>query len=277
MKHKKGITENKLNHMLGVARKCYKLALERGYSEDEARKLFLIGYLHDIGYEFTDNSEEHAEISYNIIKNTFGKSVIAIKEHGNPDIGLNNDYLNILNIADLTVNSFGKECSVYNRLSDIEIKYGKDSNQYTNAVKLAKKLELIDANFGENVENVEVNSHGVNVKIKANILSDDKMREIGFTDYAKDRWYFCRNIEFPNNKQYRNFEVSFSITIPKDGSDIRIDVLDEAFCQPYDYQSMLRRNPEFKTALLVKEQVEEWMKFLEEHGVLTGHIPGEYI
>ena len=277
MKHEKGITENKLNHMLGVARKCYKLALEKEYSEDEARKLFIIGYLHDIGYEFTDNSEEHAEIGYTIVKNAFGKDVIEIKEHGNPDMGLNNDYLNILNIADLTVNSFGKECSIYDRLSEIELKYGKDNKQYTNTVKLAKRLKLINNNFGEDNEVVEVNSHGVNVKIKASILSDDKMREIGFTDYAKDRWYFCRMIKFPNNKQYRNFEVSFSVTIPKDNSDISIDVLDEAFCQPYDYQSMLHRNPEFKTALIVKEQVEEWMKFLDEHGVLTGHIPGEYI
>lgn len=34
---------------------------------------------------------------------------------------------------------------------------------------------------------VELNSHGVNKLIKATILSDEKMREIGFTDYAKDR------------------------------------------------------------------------------------------
>ena len=47
---------------------------------------------------------------------------------------------------------------------------------------------------------VELNSHGVNKLIKATILSDEKMREIGFTDYAKDRWYFCRLIKFQNKK-----------------------------------------------------------------------------
>ena len=39
---------------------------------------------------------------------------------------------------------------------------------------------------------VEVNSNGVNKLIKYNILSDEEMRDIGFTDYSKDTWYFCR-------------------------------------------------------------------------------------
>lgn len=39
-------------------------------------------------------------------------------------------------------------------------------------------------------EKVEVNSNCVNTKIKAHILSEKEMREIGFTDYSKDRWFF---------------------------------------------------------------------------------------
>ena len=48
---------------------------------------------------------------------------------------------------------------------------------------------------------VEVNSNGVNKLIKYNILSDEKMRDIGFTDFSKDNWYFCRLIEFPKDKR----------------------------------------------------------------------------
>lgn len=124
---------------------------------------------------------------------------------------------------------------------------------------------------------VELNSHGVNKLIKTTILSDEKMREIGFTDYSKDNWYFCRIIKFPKEKRYRGFEISFSVTIPKDNSDIQIDVLDEDFLQPYDYQYMLDKNPTFKPCLIVKEQVEEWMKYLQDSGVLSGHMYGEYI
>lgn len=126
-------------------------------------------------------------------------------------------------------------------------------------------------------EKVEVNSHCVNAKIKAHILSDEEMREIGFTDYSNGRWFFWRSIKFPQKTKYRGFDISFSVSIPKDGSDIRIDVLDEDFCQPYDYQSMLCKNPTFKPALIVYKQVEEWMEYLQSKGVLSGHVKGEYI
>ena len=126
-------------------------------------------------------------------------------------------------------------------------------------------------------EKVELNSNCVNVKIKAHILSDEEMRKIGFTDYSKDRWFFCRSITFPREPRYKGFDISFSVSIPKDGSDIRIDVLDEDFCQPYDYQSMLHKNPTFEPALIVYEQVEELMDYLQSKGVLSGHVKGEYI
>ena len=129
-------------------------------------------------------------------------------------------------------------------------------------------------------ENVELNSHGVNAKIKAHIFDDAKMREFGFTDYAKDRWYFCRGINFKDVKKKRglnDIDISFSVTIPKDGSDIQIDVLDEWFCQPYDYQYILEKDPGHKIANIVKEQVEYWMEKLQEEGVLKGHVRGEYI
>ena len=124
---------------------------------------------------------------------------------------------------------------------------------------------------------VEVNSHGVNKLIKYNILSDEKMREIGFTDHSKKNWYFVKSIEFPKDKRYRFFYISFNVTIPKDCSDIRIDVLNEDFLMPYDYQHMLYNNPNFEPALIVKEQVEKWMKYLQDNGVLSGHNYGDYI
>lgn len=129
-------------------------------------------------------------------------------------------------------------------------------------------------------ENVELNSHGVNSKIKAHIFDDAKMREFGFTDYAKDRWHFCRGINFKDVKKKRglnDIDISFSVTIPKDGSDIQIDVLDEWFCQPYDYQYILEKDPGHKIANIIKEQVEYWMEKLQEEGVLEGHVKGEYI
>ena len=105
-------------------------------------------------------------------------------------------------------------------------------------------------------EKIKVNRNCVNAKIQAHILSEPEMRKIGFTDHAKDNWYFCRMLRFPKKKLYRDFEISFSVTIPKNGDDIRIDVLDEAFLQPYDYQRILSDHPDHETALIVQEQVD---------------------
>lgn len=135
-------------------------------------------------------------------------------------------------------------------------------------------------------EKIELNSHGVNAKIKANILPEKRMRGIGFTDYVNDQWYFCRGIDTKESKDKKSRKknenindvgISFSVTIPKDGSDIRIDVLDKWSCQPYDYQYILEKDPEHKIANIVKEQVEYWMEKLQEEGVLKGHVRGEYI
>lgn len=120
------------------------------------------------------------------------------------------------------------------------------------------------------MEDIKVNKNGVNACIKAMILPEAKMREIGFTDHCKDRWYFCRMLKSGS-------ELSFNVAIPKNGDDIRIDILDEDFCQPYDYQYMLERNPKFHVALAVREEVEYWMDYLQRMGVLSGHEKYAYI
>lgn len=136
------------------------------------------------------------------------------------------------------------------------------------------------------MENIKLNKHGVNDKIKGHILEKEKMNAAGFVDvyypgtkYEQDApyWYFRKAIKFPEEKRYKNFCIEFSVQIPKDGSDISIDVLDMDFCQPYDYQYMLHNNPTFKPALIVNEQVEEWMEQLQMQGILSGHVKGEYI
>ena len=134
--------------------------------------------------------------------------------------------------------------------------------------------------------NVEVNSHGVNKAITYNILSAEKMKEVGFhknyyegTDHETPApyWYFIRGIQFPKEKRWRNVDISFQVNIPKDGSDLDIMVLDMDFCQPYDYQYILNKNPKNECAQIVKDGVERWMAYLQENSVLSGHVYGEYI
>lgn len=126
-------------------------------------------------------------------------------------------------------------------------------------------------------ENIDVNNHRVNANIKAHILTDCEMRKFGFSDNNEKCWYFMRMIKFPKNKLYKGVEISFNVTIPKDGSDINIEILDEAFLQPYDYQSMINDGNAPEAAWIVREQVEFWMYELKRSGIISGHKYGDYI
>lgn len=138
----------------------------------------------------------------------------------------------------------------------------------------------------KNNEQIELNSNSVNKAIKYNILSDEEMKRIGFhknyyddTDHEQysPYWYFIKSIQFPKNGKWTDVEIDFNVKIPKDGSDINIMILDMELYQPYDYQYILSKNPDNECANIVKEQVEEWMKYLQDECVLSGHVYREYI
>ena len=130
------------------------------------------------------------------------------------------------------------------------------------------------------MNNINPNSHCVNANIKAHILSDDQMETAGFRyikSYNKNNlgeWVYIHRLDIPNSY---NIELTFDVHIPVDGSDINIQVIDEDFCQPYDYQYMLENNPNFTLALLVRECVEEQMQKLQDAGILSGHNKYDYI
>lgn len=133
-------------------------------------------------------------------------------------------------------------------------------------MKIRKKAPLLD------FPDYEVGENGINVKIKVRLLDDSRMRKLGFTDFREGYWYLSKGI---------TKDISFSISInKKDPLDFRIDVLDENFCQPYDYQSMLSEST-FKeppaVACTVYEKVEEIMDWLAKAGIVSGHVKGEYI
>lgn len=138
-----GITENRLHHIKAVAEECYRIAKEEGFPEEFCRKMFVIGWNHDIGYEFSEESLGHAKIGGELISliGACERSVDAITYHGY-DMEHPTDEWRILNTADMTVDHMGNRVSVKERLESIETRYGKESAQYQNAIFLAKKIGL---------------------------------------------------------------------------------------------------------------------------------------
>ena len=129
---------------------------------------------------------------------------------------------------------------------------------------------MTDTYFGKPVE---INEHDNNVAIKVHILDDATMKLNGFRRYITDEeswWYFCKRV-------YK--DITFNMTIYSE-NDWRIDILDELFCQPYDYQYMLENLPRKdlpRAVQVVHHNVDEIMDSLKHKGIISGWEVGDYI
>lgn len=130
------ISGNKLRHSLGVAKACQQYGRDMHKSEEYCDALFVMGFLHDIGYEKSPDTS-HPSVGYNMIESF----IKYIKNHGKKFKDLNT-VDTILNMSDLTVSYNGKPCTVYERLDGIKKCCGEDSEHFKNAMLLFEALGL---------------------------------------------------------------------------------------------------------------------------------------
>lgn len=109
--------------------------------------------------------------------------------------------------------------------------------------------------------NVPMNNRGNNANLVANVLDDITMTANGFRR-TKDYWYYVEDL---------GCEITLRIQVPP----LTIDVIDEEFLQPYDYQAMLRMGSGF--ALKVHRKVQNTMKKLSDTGIIEGWVSNDYI
>lgn len=117
---------------------------------------------------------------------------------------------------------------------------------------------------------VEINEHGNNAAIKVHILDEATMKLNGFRRFITDEeswWYFCNRV---------HKDITFNMTI-YDRGDWRIDILDECFCQPYDYQAMYESGNRRPVIMTVMKNVNEIMDSLKHKGIVSGWKVGDYI
>ena len=120
---------------------------------------------------------------------------------------------------------------------------------------------------------VKLNSKHVNASIDYHLLSDEEMVAVGFRLVESDsgnRWYYYKRL---------HGDIPFNVTlpVPYDQDNLGIDILDEEFLQPYDYQRMIKEDPDFYYANKIFVLVEEQMSYLRNRGILSGHEKGDYI
>lgn len=113
---------------------------------------------------------------------------------------------------------------------------------------------------------VEITQHGNNAAIKIHIKDKTTMKDAGFRK-TDDGWFYSRRL---------HGSVTFSVTI-KSETDWRIDVDDDDFGQPYDYQTYLANNPQHWYAKAIELYATAEMMFLKHYGIVTGWEEGDYL
>ncbi len=134
---------NRNLHSLMVAKKMKELANSKHYDSDFAEDMFMLGLVHDIGYEFCNDKKLHNKVGGELLKRNGYNYYKEVYFHGDPNCSYSSIALDFLNTADLMTNQNGEYVSIENRLEDIKCRYGKSSVQYNNAFSLATKLSLI--------------------------------------------------------------------------------------------------------------------------------------
>ena len=130
---------DRLKHSYAVACKMIELGNERKLSDESLEELFTLGFIHDIGYQF-GNNENHNMLGGNLLKDNGYKYWKEVYYHGVPNSDYKSLYLDILNTADMMIDKFGNDVGFDKRLEDIKNRYGEDSIQYNNCVKIVNEL-----------------------------------------------------------------------------------------------------------------------------------------
>ena len=132
---------DRLKHSLAVARKMVEIAKSQNLSEEDIIICFLIGYNHDIGYEFTTNGKNHNRVGGAILKDNGFKYWQEIYYHGESDADYSSKYLDILNQADMQIDKYGNDVGYEKRLEDIQNRYGSESEVYQKCETLIKRIK----------------------------------------------------------------------------------------------------------------------------------------
>ena len=137
------IDKNRLKHSLAVAKKMVEIGKEYNLDDKELQDLFVLGFNHDIGYEYGNNLN-HEHIGGEILKRNDYKYWKEIYYHGDINAQYSSLYLEILNKADMQIDKYGNDVGYTKRLEDIKNRYGENSITYKNAEILVSMLRNKD-------------------------------------------------------------------------------------------------------------------------------------
>jgi len=136
------ITQNRWQHILGVARKCKEYAAKLKPNDSKfTEDMFLLGMLHDMGYEFMESNASHAAVGGEILKRNNYQYWSEVSLHGDETVDNMSDELFILNCADMSIGPNGEDFTFDERLKEIASRFGIDAIAYKKCVIEVEELK----------------------------------------------------------------------------------------------------------------------------------------
>ncbi len=119
------ISEDRKKHIWGVANFLKEFAIEEKMKEQDVEDLFTLGLLHDIGYEFLEPQDyiNHNFVGGNMLKEQGYKYWKEVYYHGIANCEYQSKFLDLLNWADMRVDSSGNRVSLDGRLEELSVRY----------------------------------------------------------------------------------------------------------------------------------------------------------
>lgn len=139
--HDKDFPLSRYRHCYSVGKKMYQYAKEvLHWDEKTCQEMFVLGNIHDIGYEIDPDAFGHDEVLANIMSDNY-KYSNEIRYHSYLQTHYDSPAMRLLYFGDMTVDGMGNWCTFEERLKDLANRYGKKSEVYIESYKIAEYLK----------------------------------------------------------------------------------------------------------------------------------------
>lgn len=138
------ISQDRKKHIYGVAEFLKDYAISQNMSQKDVESLYTLGLVHDIGYEFLDEKHytEHEQYGGLLLKKQGYKYWKEVYYHGVANCKYKSKFLDLLNWADMRVDSSGNVVTLDGRLEELSKRYNmpiKELNSYPIVCELKQK------------------------------------------------------------------------------------------------------------------------------------------
>lgn len=125
------ISDDRKKHIFGVAEFLKKTATSKNMSDEKIEELYVLGLVHDIGYEFLEPQDykNHNHIGGEILKKQGYKYWQEVYFHGEANSPYKSEFLDLLNVADGHIDASGNYVSFEDRLEDVAKRYNTPVNK----------------------------------------------------------------------------------------------------------------------------------------------------